>query len=86
MVPAKACLHRSAFQFFSFSAFPILPSGLLLLPHTLTLLSKGPDEWYLIQTADGRDVRYWINFAGVLSFSEMPAGFDPSNNPRKIIS
>ena len=54
------------------------------LPRTLTIVSKGPDEWYFIQTADGRDVRYWINFAGVLSFSEMPASFEPSNKPRRI--
>jgi hypothetical protein len=54
------------------------------LPRTVTIVSKGPDQWYLIQTADGRDVRSWINFGGVLSFSAMPEGFEPSNKPRKI--
>ena len=59
--------------------------SLASLPRTVTILKEGPEHWYFVGAADGRDYRLWINFSGVLSFTEMPAGFDPSEKPRKLI-
>lgn len=54
------------------------------LPHILTILEKGPEPWYFVNAAGGGSYRLWINFAGVLSFSEMPADFDPTEKPRTL--
>lgn len=54
------------------------------LPRTLTIIKKGPEHWYFVGAADRHDYRLWINFSGVLSFTEMPEEFDPTEKPRGL--